>query len=141
MATVGLEFAQLFLRGRQSFAGARRNGLAEARQQLGIDRIGLGQQTTGPSVLAHSTRLDQAKINPASLQGREQSALVAPAGFPDHLDGRVHFGQTLHQLPVTANIIADPPGRLLPGDIEMGLGHINSDLDFFFLHVVRISCL
>ena len=52
-----------------------------------------------------------------------------------------HLRQALHQRSVTASIVGEPAAELFKSQVQMGLGHVDSDIDFFFLHVVRISCL
>src|ERR1700731_1099779 len=106
-----------------------------------VDGVGLSQDAAGSSVLANSTGLDQADFKPSALQRPKEGALVASAGFTDHLHRASDLAQTRHQRASSRSVMGQAPGLLLPGHVQMRFSDINSDIDNFLFHVVENSCL
>ncbi len=139
--TLTFQFAQFILLGLGGLCRWRLDRFAEATEQVRVNRVSLGQDTTGSSVLAHSTCLDQADFDPSALQHLEQSALVASAGFTDYLHRASDLAQALHERISSRRVVGHAPGLLSPRHVQIRFGDINSDIDFLLLHVVRNSCL
>ena len=141
MSALGFQLTQFILLRLERGGRWRLNRLAEATEQLRVDRVGFSQDTAGSSVLAHASGLDQADLNPGLVQRVEKATLIPAAGFTDYLHRASDLIQALHQRLSSRSVIGHAPECLFPRHVQKRFSHINSDIDFLFLHLVRISCL
>ena len=106
----------------------------EARQQAGIDVVGLGQDAVGAGEVAGLARIDADDRPAGRAQGADHGPLVAAAGFQHDAAGPPRL-ELPRQAPQAAPRARHRPGRPrgLDGNVQLGLRHINPDRD------VRVS--
>jgi len=90
--------------------GLGAHALAEERQRVSVDPIGLGELPCGPSEVAHLPGIRHDDRQPGGRQGGDHGTLVSARGLEDH-ERRGVLAQALEQRPDATVIIGDrPPG-------------------------------
>ena len=112
------------------------NGLAEVRQNPGIQPVSLRQLPSGPGEVPHLAGIDDCHRQRCRGQSCNQLKLQAAGGLRNHCDGS-ETDQLVHKLVHTGLIILHAPTSAggANGDIYLLLGHIDANVGGLLLHV------
>ena len=128
LAAAGQDLAQL----RTGRVGHRRGGRAHhraiARDQPGIDPVGLGFQAHATGEVAHPLRVDDGGQHPLRHELAMGGPLIATGGLHHHQAGGM-VAERADQRPDPGRIVADPkaPARAGQVSIQPGLADVQAD--------------
>src|SRR6267143_5741614 len=105
MPALAFQFTQMFLLQLRGTDCAWLHGFSKSAQQLCINAIGLGQNSSRSGKLPYPVGLHQTDFDSRSRKRLDQSAFVPSARFTNHLHWCAELLNPLDQLPVTERVV------------------------------------